>query len=256
MTDEKSGRGLSAGGFYFAERDQIGKDSLRLLPDEARHALRVLRLEKGDEIAVVDGEGGWYRARIQTVDRNGLVATIEERKEEVGELPYRLTVAMGLLKQQGRFETFLEKAVELGVTRIVPTITERSLQIGINMPRCRRILVAGLKQSMRSRLPQLTEPRPFKSVIKEDAAARFIAHETASSDQSFLSHVEALRAAASCHVLIGPEGGFTDEEVASARGAGWAEVSLGNARLRTETAGIAAAAIVQLIKSAGSQTER
>ena len=254
MTDEKSGRGLSAGGFYFAERDQIGKDSLRLPPDEARHALRVMRLEAGDEIAVVDGEGGWYRARIMTVDRSGLLASIEERKQDVGEPSYKLTVAIGLVRQQGRFETFLEKAVELGVTRIVPTVTERSRQTGLSMQRCRRILIAGLKQSLRSRLPQLTELRPFKSVIRENAAVRFIAHETASDEESVLGHVEALRAADSCHVLVGPEGGFTDAEIECAERAGWIKVSLGNSRLRSETAGIAAAAIVQLIKSAGRLT--
>lgn len=251
MTDAKSGRGLSAGGFYFAHRDNIAADSLRLLPDEARHALKVLRLGIGDEIAVVDGEGGWYRVRIDSVDRDGLVASIRERERDHGEPRYGLSIAIGLVRQMGRFETFLEKAVELGVTRIVPTITERGQSSTLNMDRCRRILIAALKQSLRSRIPILTQPRPFDAVIKEDAAMRIIAHETATDGENILGHRKALQDAKSCHVLIGPEGGFSDAEIERAQRAGWIRVSLGDARLRTETAGIAAAAIIQMIKSTG-----
>jgi len=250
MTDGKTGRGLSAGGYYFALKENIAGDTVRLLPDEARHAIKVLRLGIGDEIGVVDGEGGWYRVRIDAVDREGLLASICERRENVGEPPYGLTIAIGLLKQQSRFETFLEKAVEFGVTRIVPTVTDRTQAGSLNLQRCRRIIVAALKQSLRSKMPQLTEPRSFDSVIREDAAVRLIAHEGALPGDNILAHAAALQDAGSCHVLIGPEGGFTESEVDRARRAGWTVVSLGDTRLRTETAGIAAASIVQLIKSA------
>lgn len=249
MIEGKSGRGLSAGGHYFALRENITDNSLRLLPDEARHAIKVLRLGIGDEIAVVDGAGGWYRVRIDTVDRDGLVATILERMQDVGEPACELTVAIGLLKQQTRFETFLEKAVEFGVTRVVPIMTERGQSGSLNMKRCRRILIAGLKQSLRSRLPRLTEPKAFNAVLLEDADVRLIAHEDASLEDSVLKHADALRNARSCHVLIGPEGGFADSEIDRAQKAGWTMVSLGDARLRTETAGMAAASVIQMIKS-------
>ncbi len=251
MTDGETGRGLTAGGHYFTEPDQIGDESLRLPPDEARHALRVVRLGVGDEIAVVDGGGGWYRARIESVDREGLVASILERRVDVGEPDYAFTVGLGLLKHHGRFETFLEKAVELGVTRIMPLVTERSQSSQIHMKRCRRILVAGLKQSLRSRLPDLMEPCTFEMALRQDAEVRMIAHEGAENEESLINHLDAIRTAASCSVLIGPEGGFSDGELEKAARAGWTRVSLGASRLRAETAGMAAAAMVQLIKSAG-----
>jgi 16S rRNA (uracil1498-N3)-methyltransferase len=254
MTGGKSGRGLTAGGHYFADKDQIGNERLRLAPDEARHAVRALRLGVGDEIAVVDGVGGWYRACIEVIDRDGLVATIEERRRGVGEPPYDLTIAIGVLKQQARFETFLEKAVELGVTRIIPLMSERRQSSGINHKRSHRILVAGMKQSLRSKLPVLTEPKSLDAVLRERAQMRLIAHETAASDESLLTFAKEIAEAGSLNILIGPEGGFSEREVSRAAQAGWRLVSLGSSRLRTETAGIAAASFVQLIKSNNAES--
>lgn len=249
MSEGKGERGLSQGGYYYAPKNQISDHTLRLSPDEARHAVRVLRLGIGDEIAVVDGDGGWYRASIDAIDRDGLIASIRERERDVGEPRHKLSIGIGLMKQQGRFETFLEKSVELGVTRIVPMVTERSRSKGLNASRCRRVLLAGLKQSLRSRLPELTPPRRFDQVVRDDAVVRLIAHEGDDVTVNILDKAEAIRKGGACHILIGPEAGFSSAEVERAVSAGWEAVSLGDSRLRSETAAIAVASAVHLIRS-------
>lgn len=224
------------------------RDQYVVLPeDEAHHAFRVLRVQPGDEIIVVDGEGGWHRVRLEHVDRRTVAGTAVETRRGVGEPAYELTVGMALLKNRGRFETLLEKAVEMGVGAVVPLQTERTEKERIKETRAHNILVAAMKQSGRSRLTQLGEPCTVEEILELRAYDLvLICHEQEGPEHALLTVLRRHAGAGRILVLVGPEGGFTDAEVATVRAAGGHAVSLGPRRLRAETAALTAAAAVML----------
>lgn len=208
-----------------------------VLPDEeARHARAVLRAESGDEIVVVDGEGGWYRVLLDHVGSEQIVGTVQERREGVGEPEVDVTVALGLLTKRSRFETFVEKAVELGVRRIVPVRARHSETDTIRADRVRKVMIAAVKQCRRSRLPTLAAPQSLDALLEETTApCRLLCHDEPNA-KPVLHAVDG--SAEEVLALVGPEGGFSSSEVERARAADCTPVSLGNRRLRAETAGI------------------
>lgn len=226
------------------------RDRWVTLPEEeAHHAANVLRGAAGEEVIVVDGEGGWYRVRLETLDKNHVTGVVLEEQREVGEPSYELTIGIALLKNRRRFETFLEKAVELGVRRILPLDTERTEKQRLRMDRAERIMIAALKQTRRSRLPTLQPVQSLEEVLQTSATGiSVICHEQADRSAT-LGHVLDGRLDAPIQVLIGPEGGFSGSEIEQARRKGWQLASLGCRRLRAETAGITVAAAVQLLNS-------
>ncbi|CAM3325004.1 RsmE family RNA methyltransferase [Rhodothermus bifroesti] len=217
-----------------------------LPPDEAHHAVRVLRHRPGDEVVAVDGEGGWYRLRLEQVDRQTVGARVLETRRDHGEPPYHLTVGLALLKQSARFETFLEKAVELGVQCILPLQTERTERVQFRLERAQRILVAALKQCGRSRLPRVLPPQTFTEAIRKPAALRLLCHEQPDAASLPLGQLLCGQRMPNALVLIGPEGGFSGSEVRQALAAGFQLVSLGPRRLRAETAALVAASAFSL----------
>ena len=231
---------------FYTPSKNIADGRLVLPDDEARHAVRALRHTVGDEIVAVDGAGGRYRVRLTEADKRGAAGEIVAVEREVGEPAHPLVIGLGVLKNAGRFETFVEKAVELGVTEIVPLETERTERARLKPTRLDNILVAALKQSGRSRLPTLAEPMPLAAVLVERSdGLRILCHEAA-DPQALLPKVLAREPGGGVTLLIGPEGGFSEAEVAGAQAAGWTVASLGPRRLRAETAAIAAAATAML----------
>lgn len=230
---------------FYAPPSAIRDRRVVLPEDEARHAVRVLRKRVGDEIAVVDGAGGRHRVRLEQVGKRKATGTILDTRREVGEPPYRLTVALALLKNRNRFETFLEKAAELGVHRVVPLQTARTEKKNLRAKRARKILLAAMKQSGRSRLVELAAPQALKAVLTETAGRVLLCHERTGAEAS-LSGALAGGVPDELCLLVGPAGGFTDGEVEAARAEGAEVVSLGPRRLRAETAAITAAAAVML----------
>lgn len=218
-----------------------------ILPDdEARHAVKVLRKQVGDELIAVDGEGGWYRIRLEQVGQRRAAGTVLETRRGVGEPAYELVLGIGLIKSRNRFETFVEKAVELGVHSIIPLHTARTEKEGVKAERTRNIMVAAMKQCGRSRLPALSEPTALPTVLEAATAhTTLVAHEQTGAAASVRGALAEVPPTARLLGLIGPEGGFTKEEVTMAEQAGGTAVSLGPRRLRAETAGIAAAVAVQ-----------
>lgn len=232
---------------FYAPPSSVRGSHVRLPEEEAHHATRVLRKQPGDEIVVVDGEGNWHRVRLMQVDRQGVSGTIMETQREVGEPAYRLTVGLGLLKNQNRFETFLEKAVELGVGRIVPLQTVRTEKESIREQRAENILVAAMKQSGRSRLTKLAEPQSLKAFLQAEAAGRLlVCHERAERSYTLLQAL-AEGMPERLAILVGPEGGFAEDEVESVLAAGGEAVALGPRRLRAETAALVAASVPMLV---------
>lgn len=236
-------------GFY-APPDALSGETIIFPDDEAHHAARVLRVKTGDEAIIVDGEGKWYRVRLDVLGRKSVIGAILERRENVGEPDYDLTIAVALLKNPSRFETFVEKAVELGACRIVPLITKRTEKSRLKMSRANAILVSAMKQSGRSRLVALDEPvkirKWYKSEFDKNGEFLAICHETAPMDSDLASLLKRTESYSRAIVMVGPEGGFTDEEIERACERGFQPVSLGPRRLRTETAAMSVAAIFMI----------
>lgn len=240
---------------FYIPPSSVHGERVVLPDDEARHAVKVLRKQVGDEIIAVDGEGGWYRIQLDQVGQERAAGTVLEMRRGIGEPNYELVLGMGLIKSRNRFETFVEKAVELGVHAIIPLHTARTEKESVKAARTRNIMIAAMKQCGRSRLPTLWEPTALPSVVDEERAdAVLIAHEQIDHAATVQTALADEPPTARILVLVGPEGGFTDEEVAMVRQGGGTPVSLGPRRLRAETAGIAAVvAVQQAMESAHSR---
>ncbi len=214
-----------------------------LPPSEARHAVRALRHEPGDLITVVDGTGRWYRVRLEAAGTKRVVGTVVEQKAHVGEPQVPFVLAVGLLKKRSRFETVVEKAVELGVTTLVPLETYRAERNRIRRDRLHNIMVAALKQCGRSQLPALSAPCSLaQALVRFPRLHAVCCHEAGPGRVALPSALNADRPSHRGLLLaVGPEGGFTDAEVATARRSSATIAHLGPRRLRTETAALTAA---------------
>ena len=231
----------------------------RLDSDESGHCVRVLRHRAGDEIHVIDGLGTMYRCRLTDDSPKGAEAEVLEAFPGWGGHPYRLTVACCPTKNNDRFEWFVEKATEIGVDRIVPTIGERSERKVYKTDRALRIALSATKQSLKARIPEIAEPVSVKDFIlseisplashgRNDSAPLKLIAYCFEGDTQRISIQEALKAydGNDITVLIGPEGDFSPEEARLAVEHGYIPVHLGASRLRTETAAVVAAAAVYL----------
>lgn len=229
---------------FYAPPSAIRSSRILLPEEETRHARTVLRAQEGDEIVVVDGEGGWYRVHIDHLAPEQVVGTIVERRENVGEPEVNVTVALGLLKKRSRFETFVEKAVELGVRRIVPLHTQRTERESVRGERLHNIMVAAMKQCRRSRLPDLASPTSLEALLAKSGAELELVCHAGNDAVPIRQAVDDTGPVQSALLLIGPEGGLAPVEVEEAVSAGCTPVSLGARRLRTETAGLVALSTV------------
>ncbi len=209
--------------------------------NESNHILRVLRKNKGDIIFVTNGMGDVCKAEISNIISKRCEINILETFSEPP-LPYDLHIAIAPTKSADRFEYFLEKSTEIGITEISPIISENSERKRLNNSRCQKIIQSAMKQSQRCHLPKLNELRDFKTFINSnfDGYNTCIAH--CEDDQKRLFQSER-RKHDKILILIGPEGDFSPEEIKLALSQGFKAVSLGDKRLRTETAGIVACAI-------------
>lgn len=223
----------------------LSSGSFELNKEESRHCIRVLRLKKGDQILVMDGKGSRYLAAIQNPDSNACkVQLIKEESQQVKRL-YHLTIAIAPTKNTDRFEWFLEKSTEIGIDRIVPVICQHSERKDLKRDRLEKILISAIKQSGQLFLPELTHSMPFKDLVRLPFDGdRFIAH-CEPGEKNLLKN--SLSVGRNVLILIGPEGDFDPLEIKLALEQGFKPVSLGESRLRTETAGIVACHTVSLI---------
>ncbi len=216
--------------------------------DEARHALKVLRLGIGDAVRVTDGRGNLYEATLAADDAKKCRLTVGRREPDYGKRGFTIHVAVAPTKNTDRTEWLVEKCVEIGVDQISFVRCERSERRHFNPDRAEKIAVAAMKQSLKAYLPQLGELVPLRDFLKHTLPGHnYIAH-LVEGERQLLQRV-APPGGAYC-VLIGPEGDFTPGEVAAALERGFVPVSLGESRLRTETAGIVACHILNLVNNA------
>lgn len=219
-----------------------------LVRGEAAHHLgRVLRLGLGDALQVFDGEGGEYSGRIEAMRKGEAQVALGERRESRAESPLKLTLAQGVSRGE-RMDWVVQKAVELGVTRIVPVLTERSVvRLDAEQARSKQrhwhgVAVAACEQSGRSRLPHIDTPQPLSACFAalEDGALRVLPSPQAGAGLAALPS-----SAGEVWVLIGPEGGLAQGEARAALERGFLPLRLGPRVLRTETAAVVALALLQ-----------
>ncbi len=225
----------------------IDGDLIELPAEEARHAVQVLRKKTGDELMLVDGKGHWHRMEILDVGKKKCVGKLLEKLAPEQKRPYHLHLAIAPTKNINRFEWLLEKCTELGIDEITPLICMRSERRQLRMDRLEKVLVAAMKQSLKAYLPALNETLSFAGLMekaKDFSGQKFIAY----LDEDVKGHLkENYQKDQNVLILIGPEGDFAPEEIELAKQQGFEGVSLGSSRLRTETAGIAACHIVNLV---------
>jgi 16S rRNA (uracil1498-N3)-methyltransferase len=197
-------------------------------------------MRAGESLHLTDGTGNLYTASIVEPDKKKTVVKIDSLVHTPRPIK-NVCIAIGLLKNTGRFEWFLEKATEMGVSKIVPLICERSERSNLKQERMHSVLVAALIQSKQTWLPMLTEPLSVAAFIKEHPAAQgLIAH----CEEGNKTELKDIATHNDTSILIGPEGDFTETEIETALSAHYVPVSLGSTRLRTETAGMVAAALL------------
>ena len=216
-----------------------------LSEEESQHAVKVLRLQSGDEIVVVDGVGGYHKARITNPHHKRCGFEILETMAEYGKRNFRLHIAIAPTKNIERLEWFIEKATEIGIDEITPIICRFSERKIVKEERLEKIVVSAAKQSVKAYFPVLNPLCTFDELLKKSTASqKFIAHCYEEDKRLLQTEIEK---GSDVLVLIGPEGDFSKEEVEKALATGFRPVSLGTSRLRTETAGVVACHTVTLI---------
>ncbi len=213
---------------------------------ESKHCIKVLRLKTNDIVFLIDGIGGFFKAKIIDSNYKRCAVEIIESKFDYKKRNYKLHIAIAPTKNISRFEWFLEKATEIGIDEISPIICRYSERKIIKHERLNKIITSATKQSLKAYHPKLNELTTYKNFInKYNNKNSFIAHCYDSDTKIDIKNV--IKAQNNSIILIGPEGDFSLEEVEMAKKKNYTEINLSNSRLRTETAGIVACHAVSFI---------
>lgn len=230
--------------FFIAQQASLGL--LQLNEETSKHIVQVLRMGINEPLRLTDGVGHVYDCIIADDHRKKCTVEIQKITSEEKKLR-SISIAISPVKNNTRFEWFLEKATEIGVTQIVPLICQRTEKQHLKHDRLQAILISAMLQSQQTWLPELTAPTKFEAFVQADKSAqKFIAHcedETAKIELG----KQSMPASSSISILIGPEGDFNKEEIELAKKHSYLPVSLGETRLRTETAGMVAATVLRNI---------
>ena len=225
---------------YFFADPLSNDDQIELPEDTSKHCIQVLRMQQGEQIILTDGKGTLLTSTIITADRKHCIVQVNSRNHEQQQ-NRKITIAISLLKTTSRFEWFLEKATEIGVTEIIPLICKRTEKQYFRKERMQQILVSAMLQSQQSWLTELHEPTTFENLItNSNYNTKLIAHCEQEEKRSIIK----IKLSGTTIILIGPEGDFSNEEIRQALQNNFIPVSLGNTRLRTETAAIVAASLL------------
>ena len=248
---------------FFVSPESIGQNLIIMHnTDDLHHMMKVLRLKEGDEVDISDGVEWEYRARIESLDKGEAELAILDKQAFASEPDVKVTLFQGIPKQ-GKMETIIQKCVELGVHRIVPVFMDRTVVVdrghfGKKVDRWNKVSAEAVKQCRRGIIPEVTEAIRTEDLLRDsdntgtpDMFEEFDLILFPYENEKGTTIKKALRAEADADrrlrniaVIIGPEGGFSDEEALAIIGAGGVSVSLGKTILRTETAGIAALAMI------------
>lgn len=235
-------------GRFFVEASQVKGDALRITGDDARHLIQVLRAKPGQAVEVSDGRHV-YDTRVRAIGDGQVFLDIRDVKESDAEPRLYVTLYQAMAKGD-RMDWAVQKAVELGAGRIVPVMTKYTVvrldekKTQKRQERYQRIAAEAAKQCRRGRVPEVTAPVPFaEAMANADAPLKLIAWEQ-EGDQGLSAVLRSTDIPERVDICVGPEGGFAEEEIETAREAGWMSVGLGPRILRTETAGVALLSIL------------
>lgn len=222
-------------------------DHCPILPEsDSGHCVKVLRMQPGDELELTDGRGSLYRCRLLEAHPKRASVEVIERVEVSLPWKFELTVAVAPTKHLDRMEWLVEKLTEVGINRFVPLLCDRSERRELKTERLQKIAVSAMKQSLKTVLPEIPPMTPVRKFIEEcEADARFICHCDSESERLILARE--ITPGVDTAILIGPEGDFSPAEVELALNRGFIPVTLGDNRLRTETAALFAASAVQIL---------
>ncbi|WP_163717987.1 16S rRNA (uracil(1498)-N(3))-methyltransferase [Mangrovibacterium lignilyticum] len=223
----------------------IKGNSYTLIETESKHAIRVLRLNEGDIIQLIDGLGTFYTAKITEANPKRCQIEVLTKEEEYGKRKSYVHVAVAPTKNIDRLEWFLEKATEIGIDEITPVLCDHSERKVIKDDRLEKVIISAMKQSLKAYMPKLNPLTPLKELLDiEFQGKKFIAH-CHELDKRLLK--TEIATSNSNLILIGPEGDFSETEIEQALKNEFIPVSLGNSRLRTETAALVACHTCNLI---------
>lgn len=213
--------------------------------EEAQHCIKVLRKKEGDEILLADGKGNFYDAEIIQANPKHCIVNIVKSISQKKNWTFNLQIAFAPTKNMDRVEWFTEKATEIGIDHFSPILCQYSERKEIKLQRIEKILVSAMKQSQKAYLPRLDEMQSFSQFVKQKFdGQKFIAH-CYPQEKPILKEV--YKKGMNALILIGPEGDFSEKEVEEAILSGFQPISLGESRLRTETAALAACHAVHVL---------
>ena len=223
-----------------------GQDRVTVTGPEYHHLIRVRRFQENDTVWVVNGQGTAALTKIAQIYEAELQLEMLEVVSDRGEISKPVTLAVANLKGD-HLDLVVEKATELGVTCIIPLLTDHTIKKGLNRERLERIAVAAMKQSRRSRLPVITELTPFRSVVRSTSMAMNLFCHAADTAVEIMALQEPIRAAREVVIWIGPEGDWSQDEIDLALISDYTSTGLGPRRLRAETAALHAVGLVSAL---------
>lgn len=227
---------------FFFEENLPDNNQFTLSEDTSRHIAQVLRMKQGDVIAITNGNGRILSAEIIAIDKRKTEIKVLGEKL-ISPAKHHIAIAISLIKNNNRFEWFIEKATEIGVSAIIPMICKRTEKNHFRAERIKSIAISAMLQSGQAWLPQISSPVRIDEIVKDERhSQKFIAHCIKEEKKDLTDVVDKK---SSRIILIGPEGDFTEEEVRGAIQQNFVPVTLGETRLRTETAGLVAAVVLK-----------
>lgn len=222
----------------------INGNTYTLPEEESKHCIRVLRLAQGDTITLIDGRGNLFSAQISTPSPKRCEVIVTNVKSDFGKRNFHIHLAIAPTKNLDRLEWFMEKCTEIGIDEFTLLLCEHSERKVANTERLEKIVISAVKQSIKAYMPKINELIPIKQFIQQPIEGqKFIAHCNSWELPLLKDEIETGQGIT---VLIGPEGDFSPAEVELAEKSGFKGISLGRARLRTETAGVVACHIANL----------
>lgn len=230
--------------FYAPE---ISLPRYTLPEEESKHCVRVLRMTVGDELHLTDGKGNMYRCKVVSDNVKRCEVEVVETWPEYERMSYGLTMCVAPTKNIDRFEWFLEKATEIGISEVYPLECDHSERRQIKLEREEKVITAAVKQSLKAYHPVLHDLTSVRDIIAMDfEGEKYIAHcDSLFGERPYLGNL--VKKGANTLILIGPEGDFSKEEINFALQNGFKAISLGRERLRTETAAVVATTVVATI---------
>ncbi|MGH2566751.1 MAG: RsmE family RNA methyltransferase [Bacteroidota bacterium] len=230
--------------YFYAKPDDVHGNRLVIRDDECRHLVRVLRKKPGDRVAVTDGNDNLYDTVIRTIDHSVAECDIRDVKVRVNEPKVDVSLGVSLLKNPGRMDFLVEKATEFGVRTVIPLLCERTIPQHEKHARLEKIALAAMKQCGRSFLPRVFMLTQFETLVSNvrEYDLKLIPHEKTEQSQFIGAVLQHHLRAKNILIVVGPEGGFSEHELAVASASGFIPISLGARRQRSESAALSAVA--------------